>query len=353
MSRWKSRFEKINFTYKQKKIMKIVALIILLVFPYLITSTYILHIVISCFMYACLTLSLNLIIGWSGQFSLGHVCFYGMGAYITTLLTKFAGINFFIAMGIGVIFTAGFSALLCFPTLKLRGDYIAVVTLGFGEVFRLFLINAVDITRGPAGIPAIPKPILFGLEISGKTMFYYFSFLLLVVFVVFMSRFNNSGFGMSMLTVNEDDIAATSLGINPKKYKLVAFMIGGGMAAMIGSFYSVYMGMIAPTSFAYAESIKVVSMVVLGGLGSIPGAILGAFLLTALPEFLRTFSQYRMVLFGAAMVIMMIFKPDGIWSRKNRTKNEYKIKAMRGVTYGENSRSKECNNKFWWSYCSR
>jgi branched-chain amino acid transport system permease protein len=338
------KLKEIQLPSKYKKILLGIFAVFVVLLPFIITSTYLLHIIISCFMYGCLTLSLNLVIGWSGQFSLGHVCFYGMGAYITTILSKFAGFNFFIAMFISVVFTAGFSALICIPTLKLRGDYIAVVTLGFGEVFRLFLTNAVPLTRGPAGIPSIPKPILFGLEISGKTSFYYLAFVLLVCFVFFMMRFNNSGFGLAMLTANEDDIAASSIGINPQKYKLAAFMIGGGMAAIVGSFYSVYMGMIAPNSFAYAESIKMVSMVVLGGLGSISGSLLGAFILTALPEMLRAFSEYRMILFGALMVIMMIFKPDGLWGRNKRTRNVYKKNALRGYLYGQNSGGKKRNN---------
>jgi len=342
MSRIKELFSKYRkkvFSPRTQLIFMIILLVAAFACPLVITNKYTLHIIISCFIYACLTLSLNLIIGWSGQFSLGHVCFFGMGAYITTLLTINTGMNFFFAWIIGVIFTSAFAALLCYPTLKLRGDYIAVVTLGFGEVFRLFLTNAVDITRGPAGIPSIPSPILFGIEISGKTMFYYFALVLLLGFIVFMKRFNNSGFGMAMMTVNEDDVAAIALGLNPKRYKMAAFAIGGGMAALIGGFYAVYMGMIAPTSFSYAESIKMVSMTVLGGLASIPGSIIGAFLLTALPEALRSFSEYRMVLYGAAMVVMMIFKPDGMWSRNKRTKNEYKYVAMRGVKNGKNSAS--------------
>lgn len=331
------KLRKITLTKKQKLIALIVCTLLLLVFPFIVTNKYTLHIIILCFMYACLTLSLNLIIGWSGQFSLGHVCFYGMGAYITTLLMINFGVNFFLATIVSVVFTAFFSALLCYPTLRLRGDYIAVVTLGFGEVFRLFLTNAVGLTRGPAGIPSIPNPELFGFVIKGKTAYYFFALFLLVVFIGFMKRFNNSGFGMAMMTVNEDDVAATAVGLDVKRYKLWAFCIGGGMAALMGSFYAVYMGMISPTSFAYAESIKMVSMVVLGGLGSIEGSILGAFLLAALPEVLRAFSEYRMVIYGAAMVLMMIFKPEGIWGRGRRMKNEYKMKAMRGVKNGENT----------------
>lgn len=316
---------KLNKTQKLIAMLVLIALIIAL--PFIIQDKYTLHVLILCSIYACLTLSLNLIIGWSGQFSLGHVCFYGMGAYMTTLLMINFSMNFFLATFLSVVFTSLFATLLCLPTLKLRGDYLAVITLGFGEVFRLFLTNAVDITKGPAGIPSIPDPEIFGFVIKGKQSYFYFVMILLFLFILFMKRFNNSGFGMSMMTVNEDDIAATAIGINTKKYKLLGFAIGGGMAALIGSFYAVYMGMISPTSFAYAESIKMVSMVVLGGMGSIPGSILGAFLLTALPEVLRAFSEYRMVLYGALMVVMMIFRPEGMWSRASRLKNEYKIKA--------------------------
>ena len=324
-----SKIKSVKLNKTQKFAMLIILIAFIIVFPFVIHDKYTLHVIILCSMYACLTLSLNLIIGWSGQFSLGHVCFYGMGAYVTTLLMMNFEMNFFFATLISSIFTSIFAMLLCLPTLKLRGDYLAVITLGFGEVFRLFLTNAVDITKGPAGIPGISDPVIFGYAIKGKQAYFYFVMLLLFVFIVFMKRFNNSGFGMAMMTVNEDDIAATAIGLNTKKYKLLGFAIGGGMAALMGSFYAVYMGMISPTSFAYAESIKMVSMVVLGGMGSIPGSILGAFLLTALPEVLRAFSEYRMVLYGALMVVMMIFRPEGMWSRASRLKNEYKIKAMK------------------------
>ena len=326
-----SKLKNIHLSKLQRIILLILLIGLVIGAPYIIQDNYVLHIFILCSIYACLTLSLNLIIGWSGQFSLGHVCFYGMGAYITTLLMTQQNVNFFQATIISTLLTSVFAMLLCFPTLKLRGDYLAVITLGFGEVFRLFLTNEVDITKGPAGIPNIPDPVIFGYEISSKQAYFYFIAIIVAIFIIFMKRFNNSGFGMCMMVVNEDDIAATALGLNVIKYKLWGFAIGGGMAAFIGSFYAVYMGMISPTSFAYAESIKMVSMVVLGGMGSIPGSIIGAVLLTALPEVLRTFSEYRMVIYGALMVVMMIFRPEGIWSRSNRMLNEYKIKAFEGV----------------------
>ncbi|MDO4553877.1 MAG: branched-chain amino acid ABC transporter permease [Lachnospiraceae bacterium] len=335
----KEKIAGIHLSSRTKMIALLVMAAILLILPVTSISRYTLHIIVLCFIYTCLTLSLNLIIGWSGQFSLGHVTFYGMGAYITTLLVMNAGLNFFVATIISVVLVAIFSMILCFPTLNLRGDYLAVVTLGFGEVFRLFITNAVNLTRGPMGIPGIPAPTFFGITISGTEAFYYIIFALMVIFILFMIRLNNSGFGLAMLTVKEDDIAAISLGISPVKYKMWAFVIGGGMAALMGSFYAVYLGTIGPTSFVYNESIKMVSMVVLGGMGSVPGSVIGAFLLTALPEMLRQFSDYRMILYGAAMAIMMIFRPNGIWGIDKRVRNEYKIKAMRGVKNGKSSAS--------------
>lgn len=323
-----SKLGKIKLTFLQRTILLIVLAIVVVAAPFVISDRYTLHVIILCALYGCLTLSLNLIIGWSGQFSLGHVCFYGMGAYITALLMTNAGVNYWLATIVAVFFTTLFAMMLCYPTLKLRGDYLAVITLGFGEVFRLFLTNAVDITKGPAGIPNIPNPEIFGFVIKSKQAYFYFIAIMLTLFIIFMKRLNNSGFGMAMVTVNEDDIAATAIGLNVKKYKLWAFGLGGGMAALAGSFYAVYMGMISPTSFAYAESIKMVSMVVLGGMGSIEGSILGAFLLAALPEVLRAFSEYRMVIYGALMVVMMIFRPEGIWARSRRIHNEYKLKAF-------------------------
>ena len=327
----KNLFRKLgSLSYMQKNVALLLLIIVLSVLPFMVTQQYILNVIILCFMYSCLALSLNLIIGWSGQFSLGHVCFYGMGAYVTAILMRDLSMNFFLATLISMVVTGAFAALLCLPTLKLRGDYVAVVTLGFGEVFRLVLTNS-TITNGASGIYGIAKPEIFGFVIQGKVMFYFFGLILLILCVFFMSRLNNSGFGMAMMTVNEDDIAATALGLDKKKYRLWAFVIVGMMAAMMGSFYASYLSIINPKTFEYAESINMVSMVVLGGLGSIPGTLIGATVLTALPELLRFFSDFRMVLYGAAMVLMMIFKPEGLWGRNKRVRNEYKIKAFRGA----------------------
>jgi len=256
-----------------------------------------------------------------------------MGAYITTLLMVNVHMNFWLAGLISVVFTGAFGALLCLPTLKLRGDYLAVVTLGFGEVFRLVITNWTSLTRGPMGIPSIPSPTIFGFVINTRAEFYYMGLIIMILVVLFMIRLNNSGFGLSMLAMNDDDIAATSVGIYPIKYKLLAFVIGAVIAAVIGSFYAVYIGFISPSTFTYQGSITMCAMVVLGGMASIPGSIFGAIILIVLPEALRAFSDYRMVLYGAVMVLMMLFRPMGIWGIDKRTRNEYKLKAMGGYLW--------------------
>lgn len=303
-------------------------LLVLLVIPLVITQSYIIHIVINCFIYVTLSLSLNLIMGWTGQFSLGHVAFYGMGAYFTTLLMMKSGINFWLATLISAAAVGLISWVLCHPTLKLRGDYLAVVTLGMGEVFRMICNNWTAVTRGSRGLPNIPNPELFGFVFRSKTSFYYLGLAMFLLTLIFLSRLNTSGYGMALRTIREDDVAAASIGIYPVKFKLNAFVIGCSIASVAGSFYAVYLGFISPSSFQFSESMTMMAMVVLGGIGSIPGVIIGGTVLTALPEVLRSLSDYRLVIYGALMVLMMIFRPSGIWGSKLRMLNIYKVKAM-------------------------
>lgn len=325
----------IKLTAGMKPVLPALLLGTLAVVPFVITNKYVLHVMISCFIYACLALSLNLIIGLTGQFSLGHVTFYGIGAYATALLMIKTGMSFWLAIVISAGVVGIFGYLLALPAVNLRGDYLAVVTLGFGEVFRLFLVNAIDITRGPMGIPGIPSPKIGSFVINSKQEYYFLALIILLAVVVFARRLAISGFGMAMLSVKEDDVAASAIGIYPRKYKLQAFVIGAVIAGIMGGFYAVYMSFISPSSFQYGESITMVSMVILGGMGSIAGPILGACILTVLPEVLRSFSEYRMIIYGAAMVIMMIYKPNGIWGLNRRVRNIYKLQAERKVKDGK------------------
>lgn len=311
-----------------KAIVLLAMLAVLIVLPLVIKQNYIIHIVINCFIYITLSLSLNLILGWSGQFSLGHVAFYGMGAYFTALLMLRADLNFWLATLISAVGVGVFSWVLCRPTLKLRGDYLAVVTLGMGEVFRLVCNNWTSVTRGSRGLPNIPNPEIFGFVFRSKLSYYYMGLAMLLLALIFLSRLNTSGYGLALRTIREDDVAAASIGIYPVKFKLSSFVSGCVIASFVGSFYAVYLGFISPSSFQFTESMSMMAMVVLGGMGSIPGVIIGSTVLTALPEMLRSLSEYRLVIYGAMMVLMMIFRPGGIWGNKLRMLNIYKVKAM-------------------------
>ncbi|WP_094604987.1 hypothetical protein SPSIL_017560 [Sporomusa silvacetica DSM 10669] len=325
-----------QFILKNKKIVSLLGAVILLVLPFIVTNSYFLHICITVCIYITLALSLNLVTGYAGQLVLGHAAFYGIGAYTGAMLMLFFHVNFFIALVGSALVTGIFGLLLGIPALRLRGDYLAIVTLGFGEIVRLVFVNWKDVTRGPAGLPGIPAPEILGFTLSGRTAFYYMALILTVFTIFFMVKLINSGVGMAMQTVKNDEIAAEAIGIQPRKYKLLAFVISSVFAGIIGCFYASYLSYVSPTAFVYNTSMTILTMVVLGGLGSIVGSILGATILTILPEMLRFLSDYRMLIFGALMVFMMIYKPEGFWGASKRRKNIYKINAG-GTDHGSDT----------------
>lgn len=321
-------FEKWIRTHSKIIIPLVIALLVL--FPFVITNTYFLHIAVMIGIYVILALSLNLVTGFAGQLCLGQAAFYGIGAYVGALLMLNLHVNFFLALIASFVLTGFLGILLGLPTLRLNGDYLAIVTLGFGEIVRLIFVNWQSVTRGPMGLPGIPQPSVFGLQINTRQSLYYLALLLVLLALLFMSRLVNSGFGMAMQTVKADETAAESIGIYPIKYKLTAFVLSAAMAGVAGCFFAAYSQFISPSTFVYNTSVTILAMVVLGGLGSITGSVIGAAVLTLIPEVLRFMANYRMLIFGALMVIMMIFKPEGFYSARRRVRNIYKIKAGKG-----------------------
>jgi len=315
------------------KTITVALLVLLIAVPPFINNNYFMHILISICLYTILTISLNLVTGFAGQLSLGNVAFYGIGAYCSALLMLNFGINFWLATAISACMTGLFGFLIGLPTLRLRGDYLAIVTLGFAEIIRLILVNWAKVTRGPMGLPGIPSPELFGYAFSSNKSYYYLILVVVVFTIFFMWRLTNSGMGLAMLTVKNDEIAARSIGINPIKYKLTAFVISAFFAGIAGSFYASYISFISPDTFVYNDSCTILAMVVLGGLGSVPGSIIGATVLTLIPELLRFMSDYRMLIYGLIMVVMMIFRPSGFWGANKRVLNIYKKNAG-GSTHG-------------------
>ena len=292
-----------------------------LCFPVLF-STYQVNILVTALMYIVLGLGLNIVVGVAGLLDLGYVAFYAVGAYSYSLLNLHYGIGFWTALPIGGVLGALFGILLGFPVLRLRGDYLAIVTLGFGEIIRLVLENWGDFSRGPSGIANIPRPGLFGIDLSldQAICYLYYLMIALVLCTIFVvNRLQNSRIGRAWLALREDEIACQAMGIDKARIKLTAFAIGAAWAGMAGVIFAAKTTFVNPASFTFLESALILCIVVLGGMGSIVGVILAALILILLPEYLRVFADYRMLAFGCLLVLMMIIRPQGIMQSRRKT----------------------------------
>ncbi|RPH50683.1 MAG: branched-chain amino acid ABC transporter permease [Desulfobacteraceae bacterium] len=292
-----------------------------LVFPF-IFSSYQINIMTTALMYVILGLGLNIVVGLAGLLDLGYVAFYAVGAYSYALINYHFSLGFWTVLPVGAIMGALFGILLGFPVLRLRGDYLAIVTLGFGEMIRLILENWNEFSFGPSGIAHIPRPGLFGIAMSLENSIIYLYFLMIAItlFTIFVvNRLQDSRIGRAWIALREDEIACQAMGIDKTKTKLTAFALGATWAGMVGVIFAAKTTFVNPASFTFLESAMILSIVVLGGMGSIVGVMIAALILILLPEYLRAFSEYRMILFGAIMVIMMVFRPQGIVANVRRT----------------------------------
>jgi len=303
-------------------------------------------------LYVMLALGLNIVVGFAGLLDLGYVAFYAVGAYFYAILASPQfGIHlpFWMLLPLGAGVACLFGVVLGAPTLRLRGDYLAIVTLGFGEIIRIFLNNLndpVNITNGPQGINMIDpvavgaQDLTRGLEISGIALSgahaHYYLFLALTLLVIFIAlRLQDSRIGRAWAAIREDEVAAAAMGINTRNVKLLAFAMGATFGGVGGGLFAAFQGFVSPESFTLMESIMILCMVVLGGMGHIPGVILGAILLTVLPELLRYVgplqerllgwvavdpANLRMLLFGVGLVAVMLFRPQGLWPSPRRAR---------------------------------
>jgi len=291
-----------------------------LLFPFLF-STYQTNIMITALIYVMLGLGLNIVVGVAGLLDLGYVAFYAVGAYAYALLNHHYGLGFYSVLPLGALLGLTFGVLLGFPVLRLRGDYLAIVTLGFGEIIRLILENWNEFSQGPSGIAGIDRPGLFGLDLDLDLAMKYLYYLMvvMVLFTIFVvNRLQNSRIGRAWLALREDEIACQAMGIDKHKTKLTAFGLGATWAGMAGVIFAAKTTFVNPASFTFMESAIILSIVVMGGMGSIVGVTLAAFVLMLLPEYLRAFSEYRMLLFGACLVLMMVFRPGGLIQKVQR-----------------------------------
>ena len=362
-----------NFINRQNKhVVVAVGALLLLILPLLLQTqgNAWVRIADTALLYVLLALGLNIVVGYAGLLDLGYVAFYAIGAYMFGLLASphltdnFAAVASMFPAGLHmplwVVIPAGaalagfFGILLGAPTLKLRGDYLAIVTLGFGEIIRVFLNNLdhpVNITNGPKGLNQIDsihffglnlgKPAnLFGLEIASVTLYYYLFLALVVVSVIVCHRLELSRIGRAWMAIREDEIAAKAMGINTRNMKLLAFGMGATFGGVAGSMFGAFQGFISPESFSLMESVMIVAMVVLGGIGHLPGVILGAVLLSALPEVLRYVAGplqamtggrldsaiLRQLLIALAMISVMLLRPRGLWPAPTHGKSLQNVK---------------------------
>ena len=314
-------------------------------------------------LFVMLALGLNIVVGYAGLLDLGYIAFFAVGAYSYALLASpqfDIHWSFLALLPLGAIVAAFFGVLLGAPTLRLRGDYLAIVTLGFGEIIRIFLNNLnrpVNITNGPQGITLIDPLTLGGASIAktytiagfsiAPVHSYYFVFLACAIAAMFIStRLENSRIGRAWVAIREDELAAAAMGINTRNVKLLAFAMGATFGGVAGGLFASFQGFISPESFTLLDSIMVLCMVVLGGMGNVAGVALGALLLTALPEALRYAgplqqswfgtvyidpSDLRMMLFGLALVLMMLFRPAGLWPSSIRRRELVTTRAPSGA----------------------
>lgn len=279
-----------------------------------ITSPYVVDTASLAGIYIILSLGLNIMVGYTGLLNLGFAAFYAIGAYSYALFNTTLALGFWESLPLSMVISAVAGFLLGIPALRLRGDYLAIVTLGFGEITRIVLNNWVGVTNGPNGIAGIQRPSIIGIEFKGVTDYYYLVLFFVLFTIFFINRVINSKAGRAWMSIRDDEIAASTIGIDTFLYKLYAFTFGALWAGLAGQLFAAKMRFVSPESFTFLESVLILSMVILGGQGSIAGSIIGAIILVVLPEILREFEQYRMVFLGAGLIFMMIFRPQGLVS---------------------------------------
>lgn len=291
--------------------------LLLLALPQLYPKAYVMGVMCRIFMYAVLAGSLNVINGYSGQFNIGHAGFYCVGAYCEALLAVRLGVSFWIALPLSGLAAALIGFLVSLPTLRLKGIYLAIVTLGSSEIIRLLFLNGDEITGGPVGIKNIPSPFIGNFKISKSVHFYYVFLFLAVLFFVLTYRIVKSRVGRAWVSIREDELAARSLGVETSFFKSTNFVYGAFWAGIAGAAFAPYFKFISSDMFTLDEGFNILSMVIIGGQGTLVGPIVGSVIVNFLTEFLRPISQYRLVVYALLIIFMMWIRPQGLVGASN------------------------------------
>ena len=301
---------------KNQKPLRIVLGLFILILPFLIKNLYYMRIINMILIYSILTIGLNLVVGHTGVLSFGHAAFYGIGAYTTAILMKYFGWSFWIVLPLSGIIASLFGILLGLPSFRVRGDYLCVVTIGFGEIIRLVMQNWTGLTRGPMGIPGIPSPKILGVNLTSHTQFYYLGLALLLLTCWIIKNLYDSKIGRALLSIRNDELVASVMGINTFFYKILSLVIATFFAGLAGSFLAVYLSFVGPLNFTMDESVLLIIMVIWGGMGSLKGSIFGAATMLGIVELVRPIYQFRTLIWGAVLLIVLLVRPQGVFPRR-------------------------------------
>lgn len=295
----------------------IAALVAVMILSMLVTKRYVLSIMVNCCVYGVLALSLNILTGLMGVTTLGHAAFFGFGAYTAAILATRFGCNMLITFLAAMAVTAVLATLIGIPAANAPTQHLAIITLGFCEIARIVELNWLDLTGGPLGISAIPSFKLFGFSMNSMRSHFYIGLVLLVI-VFFISKcIENSRTGRALAAIRYDAVAAEAMGVDIRRYKLLYFVLSAALAGLAGAFYAHHAGFVDPKSFTFDQSILIVSMVILGGMGNLTGSVIGAILLCVIPELLRGTADYRQVIYGLVIVFVVVFRPSGMLGKYN------------------------------------
>lgn len=276
-------------------------------------NLYMLRVAVLAVLTAILAVSVNLLVGYTGQISLGHAGFYGIGAYTVGLLTINLHWSFWISLLVAVLVSSLMGFILGLPTTNLKGHFLGIATLGFGVIINVVLNNWTQLTNGPQGIRGIPSPQIFGISLHYQNYFLSFSLACLLLIVLLVYWLIHSAVGRAWRCIRQDEITAHVVGIHVYRYKLLAFTLSGGIAGLAGALFAGYMTFISPDTFDLNQSIAIITTTILGGAGTLGGPLLGTAILTVLSEWLRNFDELRLVIYGAILVLVIVFIPEGIY----------------------------------------
>lgn len=290
----------------------VVVLAMAIALPWVLTGKYHWHLLVLAGIFVLMALGLDLILGYLGELSLGHAAFFGVGAYSTAILTREFAVPFPTDLILACVISGLFGLAIGYPSLRLKGPYFAMVTLGFSEILRLVALNWVAVTRGPMGLPDIPSPALFGFVFDSGLRYYYLVLAVVIVATLITRRMLVSVLGYAFLATRENDELALAVGVSPFRCKVIAFWVGTMFTGAAGSLYARYVHFVDPSALSFFFTYTVAAMVIIGGQGSIRGTIIGAVAFTLLPEYLRVNETYRLPAFGLLVILSIIFMPEGI-----------------------------------------